>query len=41
MKNKKIWPSLHCALTISVIPERFWPESGNTPEWIPAKGMPE
>jgi hypothetical protein len=24
-----------------VIPERFWPESRNTPEWIPAKGMPE
>jgi len=25
----------------SVIPARFWPESSNTPDWIPAKGMPE
>jgi len=25
----------------SVIPARFWPESRNTPDWIPAKGMPE
>jgi hypothetical protein len=25
----------------SVIPARFWPESRNTGDWIPAKGMPE
>jgi hypothetical protein len=24
-----------------VIPERFWPESRNAADWIPAKGMPE
>jgi hypothetical protein len=25
----------------SVIPARFQPESRNTTDWIPAKGMPE
>jgi hypothetical protein len=25
----------------SVIPARFWPESSNTPDWIPAKGRLE
>jgi hypothetical protein len=24
----------------SVIPARFWPESRDTADWIPAKGMP-
>jgi hypothetical protein len=32
---------LHLCVYPSVIPARFWPESRNTPEWIPAKGMPE
>jgi len=25
----------------SAIPARFWPESRNTADWIPAKDMPE
>jgi hypothetical protein len=32
---------LHLHAYPSVIPARFWPESRNTPDWIPAKGMPE
>jgi len=32
---------LHLQVYTSVIPARFWPESRDSLEWIPAKGMPE
>jgi hypothetical protein len=32
---------IHVQIHASVIPARFWPESRDALEWIPAKGMPE
>jgi hypothetical protein len=32
---------LHLRVYPSGIPERFWPESRDVRDWIPAKGMPE
>jgi len=32
---------LHLRVYLSVIPARFWPESRDVRDWLPAKGMPE
>jgi hypothetical protein len=32
---------LYLQVEPSVIPARFWPESRDALDWIPAKGMPE